>query len=85
MGGSVSSRDSDMNNAAMNSLRQILVGPGKPIYGANLGNMHQQDRLVTEISNPGEIKQPSSYNMSTSTERASQQYFNDNNGLIKNN
>jgi hypothetical protein len=74
-----------MNNAAMNSLRQILVGPGQAIYGTNLGNMHQQDRLVTEISNPGEIKQPSSYNMSTSTERASQQYFNDNNGLIKNN
>ena len=74
-----------MNNAAMNSLRQILVGPGQPIYGANLGNMQQQDRLVTEISNPVEIKQPSSYNMSTSTERASQQYFNDNNGLIKNN
>jgi len=26
---------------------------------------------MTDVSNPGEIKQPSSYNMSTSTERAS--------------
>lgn len=60
-----------MNNAAMNSLRQILVGAGQAMYGANLGNMQQQDRLVTEVSNHGEIKQPSSYNMSTSTERAS--------------
>ncbi len=69
----------------MNSLRQILVGAGHAIYGASLGNIQQQDRLVTEISNPGEIKQPSSYNMSTSTERASQQYLNENIGLIKNN
>jgi hypothetical protein len=28
-----------MNNAAMNSLRQILVGAGQAMYGANLGNM----------------------------------------------
>ena len=55
----------------MNSLRQILVGAGHAMFGANLGNMQQQDRLVTEVSNHGEIKQPSSYNMSTSTERAS--------------
>jgi hypothetical protein len=28
-----------MNNAAMNSLRQILVGAGQAIYGANIVNM----------------------------------------------
>lgn len=39
------------------------------MYG--IGNIQSYERLMTDVSNPGEMKQPSSYNMSTSTERAS--------------